>query len=128
MTARSALTSWTSAPICGFPRVSRTTPLTVPGEAAQAGSDIAANNSTTAGATMENRRFTDSIVYCFLAFAPIFINQKSLDTAALRQLTQDMNLRKTTHFPYSIVNGADCAISCFDTLSFTIIFTRYFPG
>lgn len=36
--------------------------------------------------------------------------------------------RSSRFSDYSTVKGADCAISCFEMLSFTIIFTRYFPG
>jgi hypothetical protein len=68
---------------------------------------------------MEDLRFTESVVCCSLALL-LQTSIERLDFAALRQLIR--------YFGYSTVKGAVCAISCFETLSFTIIFTRYFPG
>src|ERR1700709_1118320 len=124
-----------------MPSVSRMTPLMVPcpntaarGPICASTHDVAASTasvSTTPGCRVN--RFT-ALTYLFAswplppAVQPCEPGKYRLEEDAPGSIWPSFPTIFATREVYSTVKGADCAICCFDTPSFTLIDRLYLPG
>jgi hypothetical protein len=117
----SGRSSCTTAPICGTPAESQTIPL-IAGGPAQTAEELPRPISTANNARWSLRIITN-------VGDPAASLAKSVQTVppGFPDLMPG-NLDARDDAYYSTTKGADCAISCFEIVSFILIVTLYLPG
>ena len=120
-TDMSGRSNWTTAPICGTPAESQTIPLIV-GGAAQTAGEVPMPIRTANNARWSLRIITDSGDPA-ASLAKFF---QRVPPSSPDLMPGNLVARDDAY--YSTTKGADCAISCFEIVSFILIVTLYLPG
>ena len=120
ITLMSGRSNCTTAPICGTPAESRTTPVTDPGAAPKTGTlaiEINAKSETSWSLRIITRVGDPA--------ASWQISWESFPRGSPDLLSGNQIAGRSL---YSTTKGADCAISCLEIVSFILIVTLYLPG